>query len=133
MIYLPDTNACIAMLRKRDPQFIARWQAKNVRDIVVCSVIVYELCHGAERSSDPAHEHAKHDAFLAPFASLPFDDVTARQCAAIRNQLERAGQIIGPHDLQIAATALQHRLIVVTHNLKEFSRVPGLICEDWES
>jgi tRNA(fMet)-specific endonuclease VapC len=83
MIYLPDTNACTSFLRQRNPQFIARRQATKAHDIVLCSIIVYELWHGAERSSDPAREHAKRDAFLTPFASLPFDDVTARHCAAI--------------------------------------------------
>ena len=107
--------------------------ASEARDIVLCSVIVYELRHGAERSPDPAREHTRLDAFLAPFASLPFDDVTAQHCATIRHQLERAGRVIGPHDLQIAAVALQHRLIVVTHNTQEFNRVTGLICEDWET
>jgi len=95
--------------------------------------VVYELRYGAERSPDPAREHAKLDAFLLPLASLPFDDVSAGHCAAIRQQLERTGLVIRPHDLQIAALALQHGLTVVTHNTQEFSRIAGLKWEDWES
>jgi len=51
----------------------------------------------------------------------------------VRAQLSRIGRPIGPYDLQIAAIALQHKLILVTHNVAEFSRVPTLSCEDWEN
>ncbi len=132
MIFLPDTNACIGLLRQRQAKLIARWQSVKASDMALCSVVVYELRHGAERSSNPATEHAKIDAFLAPFTSLPFDDASARKCAEIRGELERAGTVIGPHDLQIAAVALQHGLTLVTHNSQEFSRIPGLRWEDWE-
>lgn len=132
MIYLPDTNACIALLRQRNPILIARWHASTPSEIVLCSVIVYELRHGAECSSNPEVEHRKLDEFLALFASLPFDDAAARKCAQVRRELERAGKLIGPHDLQIAAIALQHGLTLVTHNTQEFGRVIGLKLTDWE-
>ncbi|PYS58684.1 MAG: hypothetical protein DMF74_23040 [Acidobacteria bacterium] len=51
MIFLPDTNACISLLRRRTPSLMARWQSTRAADIVLCSVVVYELRHGAERSS----------------------------------------------------------------------------------
>ena len=70
--------------------------------------------------------HAKLDVFLAPFSLLPFDDGCARTCAKIRRELERIGKRIGPHDLQIAAVALQHNLTLVTHNTREFGRIPSL-------
>lgn len=133
MIFLPDTNTCISLLRQKQPHLIARWQSTKVSDIVLCSVIVYELRHGAESSSDPRREHAKLDVFLAPFASLPFDDPCAVKCAEIRRTLERKGQSIGPHDLLIAAVALRHDLIVITHNTREFGRIPALRLEDWET
>jgi len=133
MIFLPDTNACITLLRQRDQRLIARWKSVNVTDIVLCSITVYELRYGAQRSSDPSAEHAKLDLFLSPFTSLPFDDPCARRCAEVRAELEAIGQVIGPHDLQIAAIALQHRLTLVTHNSREFSRITGLQLEDWEA
>jgi tRNA(fMet)-specific endonuclease VapC len=133
MIFLPDTNTCIALLRQKHPSLIARWQGTKATDIVLCSVVVYELRHGAESSSDPIREHAKLDVFLAPFASLPFDDACARRCAEIRRTLERGGETIGPHDLQIAAVALQHNLTLVTHNTREFARISSLRLDDWES
>ena len=133
MIFLPDTNACITLLRQRDQRLIARWKSVKVTDIVLCSITVYELRYGAQRSSDPSGEHAKLDFFLSPFTSLPFDDPCARRCAEVRAGLEAIGQVIGPHDLQIAATALQHRLTLVTHNSREFSRIAGLTIDDWEA
>jgi tRNA(fMet)-specific endonuclease VapC len=75
---------------------------------------------------------AKPDVFLGAFTSLPFDDNSARKCAEIRRDLERTGRVMGPHDLQIAAIALQHGLILVTHNTQEFGRISGLRLEDWE-
>jgi tRNA(fMet)-specific endonuclease VapC len=132
MIYLPDTNACISMLRQRNAKLIARWQAAKASDVLLCSVVVYELRHGAERSANPVGEHAKLDVFLAPFGSLPFDDLCARKCADIRHYLEAHGMVIGPHDLQIAAVAFHHGLTLVTHNTREFSRIPNLKLDDWE-
>lgn len=132
MIYLPDTNACIAFLRQKNANLTTRWQTASPREIVLCSIVVYELRYGAERSPRPTSEHSKLDDFLVPYATIAFDDVTARHCGTIRYQLERSGLIIGPHDLQIAAIALQHGLTLVTHNTREFSRVSGLKLEDWE-
>jgi len=133
MIFLPDTNACITLLRQRDDRLIARWRSVKVSDIVLCSIVIYELRYGAQRSSNPSREHSKLDLFLNPFNSLPFDDQCARRCAELRADLEANGEVIGPHDLQIAAIALQHRLTLVTHNSREFSRVAGLTIDDWEA
>lgn len=133
MTFLPDTNACIALLRGRTLRLAERWRTVRAADIVLCSVVIYELRHGAERSGNPAAEHAKLDVFLRPFVSLPFDDACARRCAEIRRELERTGEPIGPHDLQIAAVALHHGLTLVTHNTREFGRIHGLKLDDWEA
>ena len=82
MTFLPDTNTCISLLRQKQPRLIARWQSTKVTDIVLCSVVVYELRHGAESSTDPRREHAKLEVFLSPFSSLPFDD-------AVRGEVRR--------------------------------------------
>lgn len=132
MIFLPDTNACIALLRGRSANLTARWRTAKVSDMVLCSVVIYELRHGAERSPVPAAEHARLDLFVRPFYSLPFDDHCARKSAEIRFALERTGKPIGPHDLQIAAIALVHGLTLITHNTREFQRISGLKLTDWE-
>ena len=71
-------------------------------------------------------------AFAERFASLPFNDRAAEHYARIRATLERAGRPIGGNDLMIAAIALASDLILVTHNTHEFSRIPGLVIQDWE-
>jgi tRNA(fMet)-specific endonuclease VapC len=132
MKFLPDTNACIALLRGSSPRLVSRWRAVRADEVVLCSVVTYELRYGAERSGNPAAQHAKLDQFLSQFACLSFDDSCGRRCAEIRRTLEQSGTPIGPHDLQIAAIALCYRLTLVTHNLREFGRVAGLVLEDWE-
>ncbi len=92
-----------------------------------------ELYAGALRSANPAKNRADVDQFAGAFASLPFTDGEAGICARIRHHLESLGTPIGPYDLQIAAIALANGCTPVTHNTREFSRVPGLVIEDWEA
>jgi tRNA(fMet)-specific endonuclease VapC len=95
-------------------------------------VVLAELYRGALRSSNPAATRAVVDTFAAPYVILPFDQAAADVHSRIRVHLERLGQLIGPYDHMIAAIALAHGCTLVTHNTKEFSRVPGLTLEDWE-
>jgi len=70
--------------------------------------------------------------FFAPLASLPFDDRCAEEYGQIRADLTAQGKIIGPNDLLIAAIARTFDTTLITHNIREFSRVVGLRVEDWE-
>jgi tRNA(fMet)-specific endonuclease VapC len=72
-------------------------------------------------------------AFCGRFASLPFDDDAADEYGKLRAHLASSGQMIGPNDLMIASIALARGLILVTHNVREFARVPGLVVEDWQA
>jgi tRNA(fMet)-specific endonuclease VapC len=71
--------------------------------------------------------------FFADLPSLPFDDVAAERCGRIRAEVLTKGTPVGPYDLQIAGIALTRGLTVVTHNTREFSRIPGLALEDWQT
>jgi tRNA(fMet)-specific endonuclease VapC len=97
-------------------------------------VVVAELYHGAYKSPSPYQ--AANLALLASFCpqliSLPFNDAAAETFGRIRAQLEAKGTMIGPYDLQIASIALVNNLTVVSHNISEFGRVPGLTIDDWE-
>lgn len=84
------------------------------------------------KSSQPAANLTLIQQLIRQFVCLAFDEASADPYAQVRCHLEKIGQSIGPYDLQIAAIALQHGLIVVTHNVAEFSRVPGLTVEDWQ-
>ena len=69
--------------------------------------------------------------FAAPYRSLAFDDSCVDSYGRIRSDLQRAGMLIGPNDLLIAAIAVAHGLTLVTNNTDEFARVVGLSLEDW--
>lgn len=132
MTYLLDTNACIRVLNGSSEPLIARLRRSAPSEIRISSITRAELLYGARRSARVAENLRLLAAFFAPLVSLPFDDACAEQYGALRASLSAAGRPIGPNDLLIAATALAHNLTLVTHNLREFSRVTGLKVEDWE-
>jgi tRNA(fMet)-specific endonuclease VapC len=132
MIYLLDSNVCIAYLRGRSPYIRTRLAGTPLEDICLCSVVKAELVYGTLRSANPTANRNRVDAFTQPYSSLPFDDAAAELYASIRRHLESLGTTIGPYDLQIAAIALANACTLVTHNTGEFKRVPSLLLEDWE-
>ncbi|MBE8989927.1 type II toxin-antitoxin system tRNA(fMet)-specific endonuclease VapC [Nostoc sp. LEGE 12450] len=132
MSYLLDTNVCARYLNGKSLLIRERLRSTNVKDIAVCSVVKAELFYGAMRSNNPTRTLARQQEFLNLFVSLPFDDSTALVYGRIRAELLASGTPIGPNDFQIAAIALTHNLTLVTHNTREFSRVSGLVIEDWE-
>lgn len=132
MKYLLDANACIEHLRHGHRSRVTqRMQRAAVGDVCLCSVVRSELIFGAHRSQHPAAALLAVDAFWAGFASLVFDDAAATICGELRSHLAAQGTPIGPNDLLIAAIAKVHGLTLVSNNLAEFSRVPGLAVEDW--
>lgn len=133
MIYSLDTNTCIRYINGRSAAIRHKLPTVPAREIVVCSVVRGELVYGAARSQTPEESAVKQQKFLKPYLTLPYDDAAADMFGRIRAALEAAGTPIGPYDLQIAAIALVHGLIVVTHNTREFGRVRGLQIEDWET
>ena len=133
MKYLLDTNVCIHYLNRRSETIIRKLELHPPDDIAVCVVVEAELYYGAMKSNNPEHTLAEQSEFLKPYKSLPFDKATALEFGRIRAFLEKQGMPIGPYDLMIAAIALTNNLILVTHNTKEFGRVPDLRVEDWEA
>lgn len=131
-MYLLDTNVCIRYLNGRSLSVRQKLAATNANDIYVCSIVKAELFYGAMRSNNPQRSLANQQRFLKPFISLPFDDDVALIYGNIRAHLAQQGTPIGSNDLQIAAIALKHNLTLVTHNTREFKRVPKLRLEDWE-
>lgn len=132
MKYLLDTNACIRALNGSSPALIERLRAETSQDIAVSTITRAELLYGARHSSRVTDNLRLLARFFAPFASLPFDDACADHYGAIRADLAGRGRPIGPNDLLIAATARAHDLALVTHDIREFTRVVGLKVEDWE-
>jgi tRNA(fMet)-specific endonuclease VapC len=132
MTYLLDTNACIRHLRQRDSTISSRLASVEAGSVVLCSIVVAELLFGAQRSKNVLANMQMVTQFCAGFVSLPFDDAAARGYATIRAAVEAVGTPIGPNDLLIAAIAVSAGLTLVTHNTREFQRVPNLAVEDWQ-
>ena len=132
MAFLPDTNVWISLLKNPGGQLEAKVQSQPVSNIFLCSVVKAELWHGAEKYGNRERRRLALEMLFAPFASLPFDDASARHCAAVRHHLEVQGRVMGPNDLKFAAIALSQGLTLVSAD-QQFSRVPGLSLLDWTS
>ena len=96
-------------------------------------VVRAELFVGCLKSNHPDRKRIKLNHVIAPLDWIPFSDDAVEHYATIRCDLERSGSIIGPNDLLIAATARALGAVMVTANEKEFSRVPGLVVENWSA
>ena len=131
-MHLLDTNACIRILNADAGPLVERLRAEHPSHIRISSVTKAELLYGARHGTRIESNLKRLERFFALIVSLPFDDPCAEHFGIIRADLAARGEPIGPYDMQIAATARAHDLTLVTHNVREFSRVPGLRLEDWE-
>ena len=127
-----DSNT-ISYYFRGDPQVVPRLQALRPADVGVPAIVEYELRYGLLRFPQEAATPrlAALAQLLQPMQRLAFDSECAAQAARIRAELEARGTPIGPHDILIAATALRHQSTLVTRNVREFSRVPGLQWINW--
>ena len=132
MRYLLDTNTCIAAMRHHAP-VLGRLASVGPADCAISSITTYELHTGVEKCADPAKESAKVDLFLATVSELVFDRPAAREAGRIRALLESQGRMIGAYDVLLAGHARSIGLTLVTANVSEFSRVPGLSWENWQA
>lgn len=130
--YLLDTNIVIYVIKQRPMQVLEVFNRHHGR-MAISSITLAELVHGAEKSSDVSRNTAVVEDFVSRLAVLPYDDKAAWQYGNIRAALEKLGQPIGINDLHIAAHARSNGLTLITNNMREFERVPGLLLENWVS
>ncbi|MFA7242111.1 MAG: type II toxin-antitoxin system VapC family toxin [Sulfuricellaceae bacterium] len=125
-----DTNIVIYVIKQRPLQVLEVFNRHHGR-MAVSSITLAELVHGAEKSSDIPRNTAVVEDFVSRLTVLPYDEKAVWQYGHIRAALEKTGQPIGINDLHIAAHARSNGLILITNNLREFERVPGLLLENW--
>lgn len=133
-VYMLDTNICSFIIRKHAPAVRTQLErASRRRDsIVISSITYFELQAGALKKGVSPHLLPAIAEFLARLNDvLPFDARAADHSARLRSLLHSAGTPIGPNDTMIAGHALATNAVLVTNNVREFSRVAGLTIEDW--
>lgn len=130
--FVLDTNVWIALL-KSNPEVVAGVRRVGIESLYLCAPVWSELWFGACNSQRVTENQGRIRELASHVPSLPFDDRAAEHCGEIRALLARQGRPIGPYDLQIAAIARSAGLRLVTRNISEFSRVPGLTIENWQT
>jgi tRNA(fMet)-specific endonuclease VapC len=128
--YLLDTNIVIYTMKNR-PQRVKKRFQQHHGQMGISTVTIGELVFGAEHSQQVERNLADLEALAARLEVLPFDNQAAYHFGQIRAALYRTGQPIGPYDMMIAGHARAAGLKLVTNNVKEFKRVPGLLLENW--
>lgn len=128
--YMLDTNIVIYTIKQRPIGALNTFNAK-AGQMCISAITLAELLHGAEKSHKPDHNLRQVEDFTSRLDVLDYDVSASGHYGNIRAELEKVGQIIGVNDLHIAAHARSESLILVTNNLREFERVPGLRTENW--
>ena len=131
MRYLLDTNICIYIAKGQPPAVRERLARHRVSELAMSVVTLGELQFGAEKSQsrERALDTIARLAEMVPVEALPL--TAAAHYGQIRAELQQRGQPIGNNDLWLAAHARAQGWTLVTHNTREFVRVPGLEIENW--
>lgn len=131
MTYMLDTNICIYAMKNKPEKVLRRLREELDNGVCISSITLAELEYGMKHSSNPAKNEQALLRFLVPFSVLPFGSTAAAEYGEIRAYLQSQGTPIGPLDMLIAGYARAEKMILVTNNVREFERVPGLELENW--
>jgi tRNA(fMet)-specific endonuclease VapC len=126
-----DTNICIYLIKRKPMHVVDKLRTLDPGEVAVSSITVAELQYGVFKSDQPDRNREALAEFLLPLEVLPFDENASCHYGDIRNTLEKMGNVIGSMDLLIAAHARSLSLTLITNNLLEFQRVPGLRTDNW--
>jgi tRNA(fMet)-specific endonuclease VapC len=128
--YLLDTNIVIYVIKRRPIEVLGLFNEHAGR-MAMSAITLSELYHGAEKSAKVSQNLEVIEEFSSLLEVLPYTAKASAHYGSIRSALEKAGQPIGVNDLHIAAHARSEGLVVMTNNVSEFARVPGLMVENW--
>ncbi len=129
-LYLLDTNICVH-IRRRNRVVLRRMQDIPAASFAISVITLGQLALGRSKSPDPARSQLEFESVQNLLTVLPVPVEAAEHYGDIRALLSGRGEIIGANDLWIAAHARASGLVLVTGNMREFRRVPGLSVEDW--
>ena len=132
MKYLLDTNICIYVINEKPKKVLRKFERYPVHEFAISSITHAELQYGVAKSKHKNRNQEALDGFLLPLTILPFHGKRlVERYGNIRIFLESKRKTIGPLDTLIAAHALSLDLTIISNNIKEFSRIPNLKCENW--
>lgn len=133
-LFCIDTNTAIASINARPPSIAERFDLEVAlkSTILISSVVIHDLWYGIAKSQHRATSLRTVEAFLeAPITVINFDTEDAAEAGQIRADLAGAGTPIRPYDVLIAAQARRRGAVLVTRNIHDFARIPGLTATDW--
>jgi len=131
VIYVLDTDTCIYFLNGNYPSIGDEIASRSLEDLAITAISVAELYFGAYHSARKTKNIDVLDKLFEKIQILPFDNRSAKHFAELKETLHREGKMLGPYDLLIASIVHSQRHTLVTHNVKEFSLVKGLLVVDW--
>ena len=131
MIRMLDTNICIYIMNNKPAAVAKKLASFQIGEIAVSSIVLSELAFGVHNSQKPDSNLALLQEFMHPIEIFSYDENAAYSYGKIRSTLKKQGNLIGQMDIMIAAHAVSLHAVLVTNNLKEFSRIENLKCENW--
>ena len=126
-----DTNICIYLIKQQPHTVIERFLSQPVGKIGITSITAAEFAFGVSKSRHASKNRHALEQFLVPLEVVVFDQATAWSYGRLRGQLEAQGTPIGSMDMRIAARALSLGVRLISNNIREFRRVPGLRLKNW--
>lgn len=131
MKYYIDTNIIIYLLKGLYPNILSHFNQVPSFLISIPDIVIGEIEYGARKSKNYEKTINIYNSFIDRFEIAHFDSNAIREYGVIRSQLEKNGNLIGSNDLIIASIVKANKGVLITHNVKEFSKVDGLLIEDW--
>jgi tRNA(fMet)-specific endonuclease VapC len=128
--YMLDTNICIYVIKNRPAALRERFD-QLAEALCISTITLGELMYGVEKSARQSQNLQAVEQFAARLEVMPFSAKAAMHFGQIRAELARAGTPCGAYDTLIAAHARSEGLMLVTNNLREFRRIPGLRVDNW--
>jgi tRNA(fMet)-specific endonuclease VapC len=126
-----DTNICFYIIKQQPAAVLEHFREHQIGDIGISSITLSELHYGIAKSKYRDKNASALIEFITPLEVAAFDENAAAAYGHIRASLEKAGTPIGAMDMLIAAHAMSCGTIMVTNNIREFSRIPNLKVIDW--